>query len=122
MGLTEHVTMIQGFSAEVGQQWHGPKVGLLFIDGDHRQDAVRKDFAAWEKHLSEDAVIAFDDHDESHPGVPAAVQGLVNKDVISEPVLFDRLAVCGFIRSEEHTSELQSRPHLVCRLLLEKKK
>src|SRR5690554_7118408 len=29
------------------------------------------------------------------------------------------VAVC---RSEEHTSELQSRPHLVCRLLLEKKK
>src|SRR3989442_5579155 len=24
-------------------------------------------------------------------------------------------------RSEEHTSELQSRPHIVCRLLLEKK-
>src|SRR3989442_9377213 len=28
----------------------------------------------------------------------------------------------GLDRSEEHTSELQSRPHLVCRLLLEKKK
>src|SRR3989442_10842852 len=28
----------------------------------------------------------------------------------------------GACRSEEHTSELQSRPHLVCRLLLEKKK
>src|SRR2546429_6430274 len=27
-----------------------------------------------------------------------------------------------FARSEEHTSELQSRLHLVCRLLLEKKK
>src|SRR5690554_7093399 len=26
-----------------------------------------------------------------------------------------------WMRSEEHTSELQSRPHLVCRLLLEKK-
>src|SRR2546429_5716498 len=26
------------------------------------------------------------------------------------------------VRSEEHTSELQSRLHLVCRLLLEKKK
>src|SRR3989442_6167026 len=26
------------------------------------------------------------------------------------------------LRSEEHTSELQSRPHLVCRLLLEKNK
>src|SRR3989442_9211785 len=31
------------------------------------------------------------------------------------------LMSCG-LRSEEHTSELQSRPHLVCRLLLEKKK
>src|SRR5437870_6969818 len=28
----------------------------------------------------------------------------------------------GMARSEEHTSELQSRGHLVCRLLLEKKK
>src|SRR5690625_5743001 len=28
----------------------------------------------------------------------------------------------GQLRSEEHTSELQSRGHLVCRLLLEKKK
>src|SRR5690554_7148734 len=30
--------------------------------------------------------------------------------------------IAGGQRSEEHTSELQSRPHLVCRLLLEKKK
>src|SRR5690554_757100 len=30
--------------------------------------------------------------------------------------------IADLIRSEEHTSELQSRPHLVCRLLLEKKK
>src|SRR3712207_7134074 len=29
---------------------------------------------------------------------------------------------CGHMRSEEHTSELQSRQYLVCRLLLEKKK
>src|SRR3989442_10701073 len=32
------------------------------------------------------------------------------------------LSTPGSARSEEHTSELQSRPHLVCRLLLEKKK
>src|SRR5437870_9530965 len=34
----------------------------------------------------------------------------------------DGLVVGQFGRSEEHTSELQSRGHLVCRLLLEKKK
>src|SRR5206468_8249848 len=31
------------------------------------------------------------------------------------------VCVCTLIRSEEHTSELQSRSDLVCRLLLEKK-
>src|SRR2546422_4321422 len=33
-----------------------------------------------------------------------------------------RMTTNGTTRSEEHTSELQSRLHLVCRLLLEKKK
>src|SRR3712207_8564905 len=31
------------------------------------------------------------------------------------------ISFCLFLRSEEHTSELQSRQYLVCRLLLEKK-
>src|SRR3712207_7728924 len=33
-----------------------------------------------------------------------------------------RIPPGSFVRSEEHTSELQSRQYLVCRLLLEKKK
>src|SRR2546429_1445159 len=37
-------------------------------------------------------------------------------------VTADSLAANNIVRSEEHTSELQSRLHLVCRLLLEKKK
>src|SRR5258708_17303909 len=40
---------------------------------------------------------------------------------ISGLILSD-LSFVLFIRSEEHTSELQSPDHLVCRLLLEKKK
>src|SRR5438309_3747012 len=40
-----------------------------------------------------------------------------------KPVVADQLAQLGYdVRSEEHTSELQSQFHLVCRLLLEKKK
>src|SRR5690554_7237921 len=34
-------------------------------------------------------------------------------------VILALLSVLAAVRSEEHTSELQSRPHLVCRLLLE---
>src|SRR5205809_4302942 len=36
--------------------------------------------------------------------------------------VIDASTCSGHLRSEEHTSELQSRLHLVCRLLLEKKK
>src|SRR3712207_7878789 len=45
-------------------------------------------------------------------------------DVVSgvfTPVVIS-VAIITFVRSEEHTSELQSRQYLVCRLLLEKKK
>src|SRR5690554_3148466 len=40
-------------------------------------------------------------------------------EAVTHAVILEEIAR---MRSEEHTSELQSRPHLVCRLLLEKKK
>src|ERR1035438_10906486 len=40
----------------------------------------------------------------------------------SGPAYPPKVLPCHFHRSEEHTSELQSLRHLVCRLLLEKKK
>src|SRR5947209_498379 len=47
----------------------------------------------------------------------------LDDDVVPQDGLFERhLAVHRRDRSEEHTSELQSRQYLVCRLLLEKKK
>src|SRR3712207_7144764 len=64
-------------------------------------------------------------------GVPGHVQvGALQQRVVDREVA--RLVVVGAggvggperadLRSEEHTSELQSRQYLVCRLLLEKKK
>src|SRR3712207_7003379 len=44
--------------------------------------------------------------------------GLTHKEDLESG---SRAAVLGGVRSEEHTSELQSRQYLVCRLLLEKK-
>src|SRR5690625_535554 len=43
-------------------------------------------------------------------------------DYVVRSMLDDSLLITRDRRSEEHTSELQSRGHLVCRLLLEKKK
>src|SRR3712207_7316962 len=62
--------------------------------------------------------------DEVHGGRSAGVPLVVPDDAVSgggepgaEPVRPHHR-----LRSEEHTSELQSRQYLVCRLLLEKKK
>src|SRR3712207_7142008 len=58
----------------------------------------------------------------SDPRRPAARRPLALENAVR-----DRLEPCGHgdaervLRSEEHTSELQSRQYLVCRLLLEKK-
>src|SRR5438045_9441899 len=66
--------------------------------------------------------------------VHRVVPGRGDHDDTAEPELLDRLVervpaearlgrrVQREVRSEEHTSELQSLRHLVCRLLLEKKK
>src|SRR5690554_6390651 len=52
------------------------------------------------------------------------VQGFFTQVIqLQQYVILVRATTAAFQdRSEEHTSELQSRPHLVCRLLLEKKK
>src|SRR5258708_11075486 len=55
------------------------------------------------------------------PGARRVVDRLAGEQLVGELALEEhhRLVVA---RSEEHTSELQSPDHLVCRLLLEKKK
>src|SRR3712207_7679875 len=61
------------------------------------------------------AVVHADEH--AVPGHPDVALHGVGADVRRVPV-----GGQGVLRSEEHTSELQSRQYLVCRLLLEKKK
>lgn len=96
-GLENHITMVQGFSTDVAARWTGPKVGLLFIDGDHRESAARRDMREWQPHLSHDAVIAWDDYADSHPGVKRAVNGLVMRNIITEPDVRGRLVITGIV-------------------------
>src|SRR2546422_4980618 len=52
----------------------------------------------------------------------AGTQSLAMKSLLQQEMIKRGILIAGGFRSEEHTSELQSRLHLVCRLLLEKKK
>src|SRR6266508_5800118 len=56
------------------------------------------------------------------PSADLSLTVTTNRDVLDlgAPNLVDGARIV--VRSEEHTSELQSRGHIVCRLLLEKKK
>src|SRR2546422_3037845 len=59
--------------------------------------------------------------EEAAAGNIVALAGLVGVEIgktVTAPDYLERLAGIAVERSEEHTSELQSRLHLVCRLLL----
>ena len=75
-GVKDQITLIRGFSVEVAESWEGPKIGFLFIDGDHQEDMVRADWEAWHSHLAPKAVIAFDDYHKDYPGVTTVVDEL----------------------------------------------
>src|ERR1041385_309945 len=62
-------------------------------------------------HSFDSAVCRAQQPENEAPGAQVLTRGPVD-EAFAEMVTFDR--------SEEHTSELQSRLHLVCRLLLEK--
>jgi hypothetical protein len=56
-----HVVRLVSLSSEqVVPGWRLP-VSLLWIDGDHRYEGVRRDFESWRPYLVEGATVAFDD-------------------------------------------------------------
>src|SRR3712207_7806438 len=69
-----------------------------------------------------DAPLAIVDKRRERPG-ESEVMNIIGNVEGRDCILVDDIVDSGgTLRSEEHTSELQSRQYLVCRLLLEKKK
>jgi predicted O-methyltransferase YrrM len=63
-----HVVRLVSLSSEqVTPGWRSP-VSLLWIDGDHRYEGVRRDFESWRPHLIQGATIVFDDADNPSIG------------------------------------------------------
>lgn len=59
-GLRESVDVIEARSTDAAARWSGP-IRLLFIDGDHSEEASRADFEAWLPHTALGGLIAFHD-------------------------------------------------------------
>lgn len=62
-GVGALVSVVGLDSRRAAAAFGGARIGLLFIDGDHRYEAVRADFEAWRPHLAPGARVAFDDCD-----------------------------------------------------------
>ena len=59
-GCWSAVRLVNLSSEQVAPQWDRP-IALLWIDGDHSDRGVRRDFHGWLPHLTSDARVAFDD-------------------------------------------------------------
>jgi len=71
--------------------WPQRNVGMLFIDGDHRMEAVLADVRAWAPHLRDGTPVVFDDFD--YHEVMAAIAELEQSGVIEPLGTDDRLGL-----------------------------
>lgn len=89
VGVVEDVRLVNLSSEVVSKGWTRP-IGLLWIDGDHTLEAVRRDFGAWEPFLQPGGVVAF--HDALDPaGGPAQMIEALLADSFEHLATADRL-------------------------------
>lgn len=79
-GCYRNVRLLNASSDVLGPGWN-KQVGLLWIDGDHSAEAVRRDFANFEPHMISGAVVVFDDSRRPDSPPTALVDQLVRSGI-----------------------------------------
>ena len=74
-GAYRHVRLLNISSEVLAPGWNQP-VALLWLDGDHAYEGVRRDFDAWQPHLLPDCDVVLDDADDPELGPYRLVQEL----------------------------------------------
>lgn len=75
------VEFIKGDSQEVAKSWDR-EIALLFIDGDHYYEGVKKDIESWYPHVKPGGIILFHDFRSDIIGVPYAMTEFCYKNNI----------------------------------------
>jgi len=67
-GVPRRIKALQGYSHEFSPSWTRP-IDLLFIDGNHSYEAVRRDFEEWSRFVKPGGFLAMHDvsEDPSYP-------------------------------------------------------
>src|SRR5690625_1925257 len=82
--------------------------------------SINANIGAWGNYFPKFMTLTFKQNIKDHATANGAFKRFIQR--LNYHVTGEKRTVLKYTRSEEHTSELQSRGHLVCRLLLEKKK
>lgn len=75
-GMARQAALINLTSAQAGLSWQDP-VGLLFLDGDHAYDAIRRDIDIWNGHVVPSGIVAFDDASDPAGGPSMVIAELI---------------------------------------------
>jgi hypothetical protein len=91
-----HVRLINLSSEVVTPGWDRP-VGLLWLDGDHTYEGVRRDFRCWRPYLIPGAAVAFDDSTNRKLGPAQLIDELTDDGVLSAGRVVGKITVCRFV-------------------------
>ncbi len=88
-----HTVRLVNLSSEIVSVGWNKKIGLLFIDGDHSYAGVKRDFACWRPHLTQNALIAFDDSTNPEIGPWRLIDELIQSGQFEQVNLVRNLTV-----------------------------
>jgi MMP 1-O-methyltransferase len=97
-GVTSKVIAEKRDGAHAAKEWDNGVVSVLFIDGDHTERAVLRDFRAWARHLRRgSSIVAFHDYGREQT-VTSAVNLLMTQERIAPIGREQSLIVCKFLK------------------------
>jgi hypothetical protein len=95
--VTEIVRLISVSSEVVAPGWREP-IGLIFIDGDHRLEAVWRDFECWTAHVVQGGLMVFHDSIDPNLGPFRVVEGALSSGDYARVGIVSRATVLHRIR------------------------
>jgi hypothetical protein len=87
------VRLLNTTSGVVAPGWDKP-IALLFVDGDHRYEAVYSDFSLWRPYLMDDALVIF--YDDTGPGPSQLIRELLADGSLSLAKSQGRMSILHF--------------------------
>ncbi len=81
-GIDKVGTYILGDSKEIARTWDKGELAMIFIDGNHSNEAVKADIEGWYPHLKKGGFMLFHDYDITSFGAQQAIDELVKNDPV----------------------------------------